>query len=903
MSSPQPSRRDDFEVAIICALPLEYDAVSYIFDEFWDEDSDRYGRAVGDPNSYTTGRIGKYNVVLALLPHMGKTNAASAAASMQSSYGGLQLALLVGMCGAIPCGRDDKVLLGNIVISKTVVQYDFGRQYPDKFVRKNTVEDNLGRPNKDHRVSPTCSCRDYFSDADPICDEALSSSCADLRCDDEHLVTRERLQAKRQSEHNNSDTARQPAVHIGAVASGDTVMKSAANRNRFSREAGVVAFKIEGAGVWDEVPCIVVKGNFTAATAAAASKAILEGYIQTDKALKASAGNDPKFVKRTDIILWLQDQTAQPGSRAALVGLGGIGKSQVAIHYAHKVRQASPDTWVFWVYTSSRAHFEEAYRNIADKLQLPGRDNPKRNILQLVHTWLYNEENGLWIIVLNNANSIEVFFPGPHGSRNQSLASFLPKTGYGSIIITSRNTDAAVRLAGPDTICNMPRIEKSQALQLLQNRLGECTEDDMVIADLVDDLNYMPLAITQAAAYIKQRRPRISVPTYMDEFRRSHKKKASLLNRDGGNLRRDENASNSIVTIWQITFDFFNPQGIPEPMLQAYAYNYSEDSEDNLNEDLEVLRDYLLVEVTAKLDLLEMHALKQEFLKVMSDQYPSGEYKNWPECKRLDPHINKILKEEPNSTEDVLRWARLLTNAGWYRWMKGMYKEAEQMNRRALDTSEKVLGRQHPDTLASINNLALVLRYQGKYEEAEQINRRALDAREKYKEAEQIKRRALDASEKVLGREHPSTLTSISNLALVLRYQGKYKEAEQINRRALDAREKVLGRQHPDTLTSISNLALVLQYQGKYGEAEQMNRRALDAREKVLGRQHPDTLTSVYNLAYLFHGQTRFSEAARLYERACDGYVEVLGSDHPTTRACVAHYRSLRDDIANEHVH
>ncbi|KAH6961913.1 hypothetical protein BKA56DRAFT_662002 [Ilyonectria sp. MPI-CAGE-AT-0026] len=88
MSSPQPSRRDDFEVAIIYALPLEYDAVSYIFDEFWDENGDRYGRATGDPNSYTTGRVGKYNVVLALLPHMGKTNAASAAASMRSSYGG-----------------------------------------------------------------------------------------------------------------------------------------------------------------------------------------------------------------------------------------------------------------------------------------------------------------------------------------------------------------------------------------------------------------------------------------------------------------------------------------------------------------------------------------------------------------------------------------------------------------------------------------------------------------------------------------------------------------------------------------------------------------------------------------------------------------------------------------------
>ncbi|KAH7117471.1 hypothetical protein EDB81DRAFT_818564, partial [Dactylonectria macrodidyma] len=141
----------------------------------------------------------------------------------------------------------------------------------------------------------------------PVCDEALSSSCADLGCDDEHLITRERLQAKRQSEHDDSDTAWQPAVHVGAVASGDTVMK----------ETGVIAFEMEGAGVWDEVPCIVVKGacdyadcykhkgwqNFVAATTAAASKAILEGYIRTDKALKASAGDgkcslSPMFANR-----------------------------------------------------------------------------------------------------------------------------------------------------------------------------------------------------------------------------------------------------------------------------------------------------------------------------------------------------------------------------------------------------------------------------------------------------------------------------------------------------------------------------------------------------------------------------------------------------------------------------
>src|SRR5436190_3477 len=152
-NAPQPSRREEFEIALICGLPLEYDAVSLLFDEFWDEDGDRYGRVAGDLNSYTTGSIGKYNVVLALLPHMGKVNAASATASIRSSYTGLRLALLVGICGGVPKKGDDEdeILLGDVIVSKTIVQYDFGKRYPDKFARKDAVEDNLGRSNKDIR--------------------------------------------------------------------------------------------------------------------------------------------------------------------------------------------------------------------------------------------------------------------------------------------------------------------------------------------------------------------------------------------------------------------------------------------------------------------------------------------------------------------------------------------------------------------------------------------------------------------------------------------------------------------------------------------------------------------------------------------------------------------------------
>ncbi|UKZ53983.1 hypothetical protein TrVGV298_007787 [Trichoderma virens] len=356
MSSVRPSHRDDFEIAIICALQLEYDAVSYIFDEFWDDHGDPYGKAAGDHNIYTTGRMGNCNVVLALLPEIGKASAASAAASMRSSYRCLRLAILTGVCGSVPHRQCREIFLGDVVISKTVLQHDFGWQYSDGFIRKNTVEDNLSRPNKDvrnlvtifetdrgrdqleqlttqflrqlqanaawkkrpgkydypgtaedklfesthrhkHHVSPTCICRNCFNDLDPVCDEALISSCADLGCDDERYIARKRLQAMHQFENVGGDNTPQPAVYVGAVASGDKVIKSAAERDKLSTKADVIAFEMEGAGVWDEVPCIVVKGvcnyadshkherwqNFAAAAASAATRAILARYIRTDK--------------------------------------------------------------------------------------------------------------------------------------------------------------------------------------------------------------------------------------------------------------------------------------------------------------------------------------------------------------------------------------------------------------------------------------------------------------------------------------------------------------------------------------------------------------------------------------------------------------------------------------------
>ncbi|KAF9881441.1 hypothetical protein CkaCkLH20_00587 [Colletotrichum karsti] len=288
-----PQRREAFEVAVVCALPLEYDAATLIFDEFWDEDGDRFGKAQNDPNSYTTGRMGRHNVVLALLPNMGKVGSAGAAAALRSSYTGLKIAILAGVCGGVPShgGEVNGIVLGDVVVSKRVVQFDLGRQYPDKFTRKDTVDDNLGRASLDIR-----SLIGIFETEFGL-----------GRLEDRALDVLDSIQQKaivKRRRTRDSET-QLPRLHVGNVASGDTVMKSGEHRDRLAKEHNIIAFEMEGAGMWDQILCVVVKGvcdyadshknkrwqPYAAITSAAATRAILDRYIQQDKPIAVDEGS------------------------------------------------------------------------------------------------------------------------------------------------------------------------------------------------------------------------------------------------------------------------------------------------------------------------------------------------------------------------------------------------------------------------------------------------------------------------------------------------------------------------------------------------------------------------------------------------------------------------------------
>src|SRR5258708_5766100 len=149
---------------------------------------------------------------------------------------------------------------------------------------------------------------------------------------------------------------------------------------------------------------------------------------------------------------------------------------------------------------------------------------------------------------------------------------------------------------------------------------------------------------------------------------------------------------------------------------------------------------------------------------------------------------------------------------------QGQYGEAEDVERQILQSAERVLGSDHPNTLSSMNNLAQTLKAQGDLARAHDVE-------------EQV----LEAMARVLGKEHPNTLTSINNLAQTHYAQGDLAGARELQEQVLEARTRLLGKEHPNTLTSMNNLAQTLQAQGDLAGAHQLHRLGLEARHRVLG--------------------------------------------------------------------
>jgi CHAT domain-containing protein len=257
-------------------------------------------------------------------------------------------------------------------------------------------------------------------------------------------------------------------------------------------------------------------------------------------------------------------------------------------------------------------------------------------------------------------------------------------------------------------------------------------------------------------------------------------------------------------------------------------------------------------------------------------------------------------------------------------YQRGEYAEAAKIGERILAIREKSLGPEHPDTAASLNDLADQYVSMGDYARAEPLNQRALAIREKmlgpehpdtaislnnlaslhqakgdYARAEPLYKRALAICEKTLGPEHPNTAIALDNLGGLYQIIGDYARAEPLYKRSLAISEKALGPEHPGTAMSLNNLAELYRLTGDYARAEPIHQRALAVREKVLGPEHPDTAMSLNNLAALYEEKGDYARAEPLNQRALAIREKMLGPEHPDTAISLNNlgglYRSMGD--------
>ena len=494
--------------------------------------------------------------------------------------------------------------------------------------------------------------------------------------------------------------------------------------------------------------------------------------------------------------------------------------------------------------------------------------------------WL-NEEDHSWLLILDNADNAE--FVPPSAEIDSPLAAvaqksqrplndYLPQilNRQKSLLVTTRSRFVGQELAHGELCVEVPPLLGQEAKALLQLKLRDSVSSfDASTERLLDILGYIPLAITQAAAFIS--RNRWTVQGYLTALEKNQQNLTDHLSQELQDPRRPRGFPNSVFRTWKLSFDqiltqepetakllsliaMLDPRRIPEKLLQQ-----STEREVDFRMAIGTLDGFALINSEIRGETYSIHPLVQasvhfwleqrgeevdyadQALQLLAEEFPTGEHEHKDICESLLVHAEAVLCHIYVSENSMRHRAALLYNVGYFHDRQGRYISAYQAAFKSYNIYQEQMG-----------DVAII------------------------------------------------TLNSLSLLAVVLYKQGKHEEAEKLHQRALEGYEKVLGSEDRHTLTSASNLALVLQDQGKHEEAEKMNRRALEGREKVLGIEHPNTLTSAYNLAYLLHHQQRYHDASILYLRASTGFLKTLGPDHPKTQACSEDHAAMVSEMKSK---
>jgi tetratricopeptide (TPR) repeat protein len=635
-------------------------------------------------------------------------------------------------------------------------------------------------------------------------------------------------------------------------------------------------------------------------------------------ALSNLPNRNPFFTGRERVLAQLQEALAAQG-RAALSGLGGVGKTQTAMEYAH--RHLQKYDYALWATADSREALLSGYWKIAGLLNLPESEIKDQRVgVGAVLRWLSSHQR--WLLILDNADDIAM------------TREFIPSGENGHVLLTTR-ASAVGAVARLVEIQEMGIDEG--ALFLLRRAdpkaeyasLGAAVEGDLATAkEIAKELGRLPLALEQAGAYIEETGCGLS--DYLVLYR-SHAEEL---------LRHRTLTSDfpSVASTWVLSFEkiekanaaaaellricaFLHPDAIPEEVLDRGAPELGPtlapvaSNRFLLDMGISEIRKFSLMRRDSKARTLWIHRLVQTVLKqgmtrntqrmwaeravrALDRAFPNVDFSNWPLCDRLLPQAQVCAKLINQWDFEFSEAARLLNEAGVYLSERGRYTDVEPLYQRAL-AIRTILGPENPDVATTLNNLAGLYVDRGQYANAEPLFKRALAIREKalgpehLDEAEPLVLRGLKIREKALDPEHPSVAISLKSLARLYHARQQYAAAEPLMQRALTIREKVRGPEHPSVATILNDLGTLYCARGWHEKAETLILRGLEIREKALGTEHSQVARSLVDLAGLYDARGRCTDAEPLYRRAREIFEKALGPEHLDVATCLKNYALL----------
>ncbi|KAK8024668.1 hypothetical protein PG990_002491 [Apiospora arundinis] len=658
-----------------------------------------------------------------------------------------------------------------------------------------------------------------------------------------------------------------------------------------------------------------------------------------------------QLVERPDIVDKLNNllPVSTEYHHAALWGLGGTGKTQIALAYAYK-RCEDHDCSVFWVNADNETTIKQDYRSIGIRLGLVAQLNGE-DFLHNVRAKI--EANPKWVLVLDNADSLDLFgisrmqqqAPPSQGSTTINLCEYIPHGPTGTVLWTSRDRQI-MTLVGSAHAIEVTQMTHKEAEILFENFRGTKIhgEEHEDVEKLLEELDRFPLAISQAAAYMRE--TSISTGDILVTWGIS-------INR----IRQDDIAAYNILCVLAFT----DNQNIPFdlaceaasscatenrprcPTTHDSAYQEQNKDKIRLRKAIARLEQYsfihnLVGDGSAQTRAYEMHKLLQDATRYhlqsnMDDQakdvyfakaafeatnklfpqYSEHPYfcrfgrEDWNECEKYLAHVLQTA-EWTELHGCHLEVADLLCRASAYLSQRGRWMERLSIQQKATYFQQMVLGSRHRETVRGLWAQAETYSEIGLYKTAEKLCKEVVLLQQEllgdqdsdtmrsmnclaaihnrqggYEEAEKILIYLLELRREILGDKHPETMSSMSELATTYHYQKRYAEAENLTVDALELKREVLGDKDPTTIESMGDLATTYYELGRFAEAEKLTMEVLDLRRKVLGDNHPDTIWSMPQLVATYHMQKKYTEAEATIVDVLERQSRVLGQKHPDT--------------------